>query len=121
ALAGIGGDELFAGYPSFRRALKFASAPKSSKRVLRAAAGVGRAVLNSSVRSRKFWELAGSNGSPEEIYRITRQLFAEEPWSQITGRRIGFAGAGAAIDDEDVVNAISRLELHGYMANTLLR
>ena len=121
ALSGLGGDELFAGYPSFRRALKFASATKSSKRVLRAAAGVGRAVLNSSVRSRKFWELAGSNGSPEEIYRITRQLFAEEPWSQITGRKIGLAGAGAAIDDEDVVNAISRLELHGYMANTLLR
>jgi asparagine synthase (glutamine-hydrolysing) len=121
ALSGLGGDELFAGYPSFRRALKFASVPKTSKRVLRAAAGVGRAVLNSSVRSQKFWELAKSNGSSEEVYRITRELFANEFLPRITGRGIGFADSGVEIDDQDVVNTISRLELQGYMANTLLR
>jgi asparagine synthase (glutamine-hydrolysing) len=44
ALSGLGGDELFAGYPSFRRALKFASLPGASKQVLRAAAGVGQHV-----------------------------------------------------------------------------
>ncbi len=35
ALSGLGGDELFAGYPSFRRAIKLSS--QMSKRVLRAA------------------------------------------------------------------------------------
>ena len=40
ALSGLGGDELFAGYPSFRRAMKLSS--PVSKRVLRAASGLGK-------------------------------------------------------------------------------
>ena len=108
ALSGLGGDELFGGYPSFRRALKFASLPSASKQVLRAAAGVGQHVLNGSVQRQKFWALAGSNGSPEEVYRISRQLFSNGLSTKPNG-------------DGDVVNRISQLELQGYMANTLLR
>ena len=110
ALSGLGGDELFGGYPSFRRALKFASLPAASKQVLRAAAGVGQHVLNGSVQRQKFWQLAGSDGSPEEVYRISRQLFAN-----------GFSPNERQNRDGDVVNKISQLELQGYMANTLLR
>ena len=110
ALSGLGGDELFAGYPSFRRALKFASLPAGSKQVLRAAAGVGQHVLNGSVQQQKFWQLATSDGSPEEVYRISRQLFPG-----------GFSANGIRNGDGDVVNKISQLELQGYMANTLLR
>ena len=107
-LSGLGGQELFSRYPSFRRALKLASLPNASRQVLRAAAGVGQRVLNSTVQQQKFWALAESNGSPEEVYRISRQLFA----SGVPAARNG---------DGDVVNRISRLELQGYMANTLLR
>ena len=126
ALSGLGGDELFAGYPSFRRALKFASVPKSSKRVLRAAAGLGTVVSSGSVRSRKFWRLMKSDGSVEEVYRITREVFAKEFLPRITTERNGSAEYGREECAEgesrkDVVNAISRLELRGYMANTLLR
>ena len=110
ALSGLGGDELFGGYPSFRRALKFASLPAASKQVLRAAAGVGQHLLNGSVQRQKFWQLAGSDGSPEEVYRISRQLFAN-----------GFSPNERQNRDGDVVNKISQLELQGYMANTLLR
>lgn len=108
ALSGLGGDELFGGYPSFRRALKFASLPNASKQVLRAAAGVGQHVLNGSVQRQKFWALAESDGSPEEVYRISRQLFPNGLSTKPNG-------------DGDVVNRISQLELQGYMANTLLR
>lgn len=108
ALSGLGGDELFGGYPSFRRALKFASLPSASKQVLRAAAGVGQHVLNGSVQRQKFWALAESDGSPEEVYRISRQLFPSNLSTKPNG-------------DGDVVNRISQLELQGYMANTLLR
>src|SRR6185503_1928093 len=42
ALSGLGGDELFAGYPSFRRALRFGAMSRVSKRFLRAASGFGK-------------------------------------------------------------------------------
>ena len=113
ALSGLGGDELFAGYPSFRRALKFASMPFGSRRVLRAAAAVGGSFSRGSVRREKFWQLASSRGSAAEVYQITRQLFSTTSLPQINTEKHG--------SETDVVNAISRLELEGYMANTLLR
>ena len=108
ALSGLGGDELFGGYPSFRRALRFGAMSQTTKRLLRAASGVA---LNGSVKRHKFWKLMDSDGRPEDVYRISRQLF---PVTQITRMN----GAEQVVD---IVNAISRLELKGYMTNTLLR
>jgi asparagine synthase (glutamine-hydrolysing) len=113
ALSGLGGDELFAGYPSFRRALKFASMARTSKRVLRAAAGVGGAFSRGSVWREKFWQLAASEGTEEEVYQISRQLFPTSALPQMKTEKHR--------PDTDIVNTISRLELQGYMANTLLR
>ena len=113
ALSGLGGDELFAGYPSFRRALKLASMRVGSRRALRAAAAVGGSFARGSVRREKFMRLVGSGGSPEEVYRICRQLFPMSFGPQMNTDEHRSA--------TDVVNAISRLELEGYMANTLLR
>lgn len=121
ALSGLGGDELFGGYPSFKRALKFASLPETSKRVLRAVAGVGKHTLNGSVQRHKFWQLAGSSGSPREVYEISRALFANSSFAGISGKGNGFAPLNENVDNRDVVNRISQLELQGYMANTLLR
>lgn len=124
ALSGLGGDELFAGYPSFRRALKFASLPKTSRRVLRAAAGVGKVALNGSIRREKFWELVESGDSAEKVYQTTRQLFSTTVLREIFGKKKnGLESQAATVDGNngDVVNAISRLEMQGYMANTLLR
>lgn len=121
ALSGVGGDELFAGYPSFRRALKLASMSNPATRVIQAAAGVGKHVLNGSVQREKFWELMESGGAPEEVYQITRRLFATHSLRQITSDKNGFSKTKGRRRENDVVNAISRLELQGYMANTLLR
>src|ERR1043165_6337204 len=86
ALSGLGGDELFAGYPTFRRALRFDAMSQMSKRVLRAASGIGQVALNGSVQRHKFWQLANSNGTAEDVYRISRQLFSAESVVRITGR-----------------------------------
>lgn len=115
ALSGLGGDELFAGYPSFRRALKLNAVPKASRRVLRVAAGVGQLALNGSVQREKFWQLAASDCTPTDVYRVTRQLFGP----RISRIKNGLKSSD--VSDDDIVNAISRLELRGYMANTLLR
>ena len=121
ALSGLGGDELFAGYPSFRRALRFGAITPASKRVLRAASGVGKFALNGSVQRQKFWQLMSSDGRPEDVYRISRQLFSRDVITQMTGRINANLARNGHRSDPDIVNAISRLEMRGYMTNTLLR
>lgn len=122
ALSGLGGDELFAGYPSFRRAIKFGSISPTSRRVLRAASGLGKLALNGSVQRRKFWQLVNSDCEPEDVYRISRQLFSRDSVSLMTGRDTGPPERkNGHRRQRDTVNAISHLELKGYMANILLR
>src|ERR1044072_3936913 len=119
ALSGLGGDELFAGYPSFRRALRFAAMSQASKQVLRVATGVGKFALSGSVQRHKFGQLMSSDGGPEDVYRVSRQLFSSDAISGMTGREV-MSGNGHK-HNGDIVNAISELELRGYMTNTLLR
>ena len=121
ALSGLGGDELFAGYPSFRRALRFGAMPQASKRFLRAASGVGKFALNGLVQRQKFWQLMNSDGGPEDVYRISRQLFSRGAVTELTGREASNHSSNGRRRDSDIINAISRLELRGYMTNTLLR
>lgn len=121
ALSGLGGDELFAGYPSFRRALRFDAMSPVSKRLLRAASGVGQLAVTGSVQRHKFWQLANGGGKPEDVYRISRQLFSVDAVKRITGRNGVEHAENGHQADGDIVNAISRLELTGYMTNTLLR
>lgn len=120
ALSGLGGDELFAGYPSFRRALKFGAMSSASKSFLRVASGVGKFALTGSVQRHKFWQLLNSDGRPEDVYRISRQLFSNDAIAELTGREASNYSSNGHRHDNDIVNAISRLELRGYMTNTLL-
>ena len=120
ALSGLGGDELFAGYPSFRRAIRLDAMSTVSKRVLWAAAGVGKVALNGSVQRHKLWDLANSHGDPPDVYRVSRQLFSSDSVTRMTGREARRAELHNG-NNHDAVNTISRLELKGYMTNTLLR
>jgi asparagine synthase (glutamine-hydrolysing) len=136
ALSGLGSDELFGGYPSFRRALKLQSISGPTKGLLRAVSGAGKRALNGSVQRKKFWQLAASKGQPLDVYNITRQLFPPDEVHNMSGFRISNLkegnGSQLATEDSfntqaqnrsssDLINAISQLELEGYMANTLLR
>src|SRR5258705_1104711 len=131
ALSGLGGDELFAGYPSFRRALRMQEMSDTTKRALRAASGVGKIALSSSVQRQKFWQLAASDGKPWDVYNVTRQLFSPDDIRKISDSQAQTANTlsrqprkvrnPCAIRNLDSVNDVSQLELQGYMANTLLR
>jgi asparagine synthase (glutamine-hydrolysing) len=123
ALSGLGGDEVFAGYPSFRRLQRLQSTSEITKRFLRSVSGVGKFAVNGSIRRNKFWQLASSQGTPQDVYRITRQLFPPEAVGILTSSRFDDSNWKDVDSGSDVdpINAMSRLELQGYMSNTLLR
>ncbi len=146
ALSGLGGDEIFAGYPSFRRALQFQRIPGFPRLLLSYASTLVALGVGQSVKLEKFRQLFRSAATPADVYEISRQLFAPRLAKRLLARSVhaalreeirrpkATAGNGARTqlgfeknltfhgpDALDTVNAISQLELKGYMANTLLR
>ena len=122
ALSGLGGDELFGGYPSFRRALTVQATNRMTKRLLKAVAPIGQRAQNGSAPRDKFWQLAAGDGSAASVYSISRQLFSDATVKSLSAA--GDNGLGVRLHSNgysDTFNAISKLELEGYMANTLLR
>jgi asparagine synthase (glutamine-hydrolysing) len=140
ALSGLGGDELFAGYPSFRRAKQLQKLAMFPQTVRYVAGAVGRIFLNGSSRNQKLWDLVESNCTSYAAYNISRRLFAPNevsalladlrppssdlwphaPCSTLPAFKSAIRNSQSEIDS-DVINAMSRYELQGYMANTLLR
>lgn len=121
ALSGLGGDELFGGYDSFRRANLLRKITAVPQPVRGAVADIGRTFFNGSVKRSKFWDFLQSDGSAAAGYNISRQLF-----SPLEIRRFGVAVQAPRVwpplpESRDTINAVSNLELQGYMANTLLR
>jgi asparagine synthase (glutamine-hydrolysing) len=134
ALTGLGADELFGGYPSFRevpKALRFArlmkALPSSMRRGLATVATIGRSQV---VRS-KMADMLGGEPSLRSMYLGRRRLMSD---SQMT--RLGLhpnplgltddyltTDATPDVDTEsmDAVRVISQLEFRLYQGNMLLR
>lgn len=126
-LSGLGGDELFGGYPSFRKVPRLAKlrqiaqfgGPLSAAAV-RMAGEVGGS------RFRRLNDLMSSPASLENAYAVFRGVYSRDEAQVLT---VHYAGACAAIDggvapassDPTVQDSISRLELTRYMRNQLLR
>ncbi len=134
ALSGLGGDEIFAGYSSFRsipRAERFGRTWKHVPRSLRGSlASVFSAVAPRNDQNRKLETLARANGRILHPYFLTRTLFTPDQTEDL------FPSADALIRQEaaasqcdslqraqalDPVNRVSYLESRCYMLNTLLR
>lgn len=120
ALSGLGGDELFAGYPSFARQAKLARAGVAAKAAGLAAKAAGRVAGRRGVVWEKAGELLSSGGAPEAVYAVTRRLFPPDDAGRLL-ERPGDGGMAARAPFADGTNAMSYLELTGYMRNTLLR
>ncbi len=82
ALSGVGGDELFAGYPSFSRLPRAAEIGRfwgrSSEQVRGFAGRALRLVGGTSVAASKAATAVETDGSIAALYPLTRQLFSDE-------------------------------------------
>jgi len=116
-LSGLGGDELFAGYPSFRRAhalARYARVPVPIRRLAASAA-----VRVGGVRGAKV-ALGLQRGAPADAaYLASRTLFGERQVDALCGAR--HTTGAPAPRGLSLLQQVSWRELTGYMRNTLLR
>jgi asparagine synthase (glutamine-hydrolysing) len=120
ALSGLGSDELFAGYPTFRRARWARMVARVPASVRKRLANVGRSVRNGLVYD-KLWDLLETDCTPLAAYRMSRQLFGVNEISALSHGRMPMLETPHPMFPSDEINEMSRLEMQGYMTGLLLR
>jgi asparagine synthase (glutamine-hydrolysing) len=142
ALSGLGGDELFAGYPSFARldrsARLFRFWSRTPAQVRTAAARAVQALGGSSFRVRKLAAMLESDGSLATLLPLTRQVLSldqrrallEPSWSEAAAGlpdpyvqllQQAFDGRPDGRSGADFLSRISYSEARTYMHDVLLR
>jgi asparagine synthase (glutamine-hydrolysing) len=135
ALSGLGGDEMFAGYSSFRtvpRMERFANAMANVPATIRSLLGSAFATLSpSNDQNRKLATLI-RNGPSLHPYFLSRMLFTPDRVAKLLAPTMkAFAasprtetraiGQVSRAQNLDPINRVSYLEARCYMLNTLLR
>ena len=130
ALTGIGGDELFAGYPGFMRFYKLnnASAGYQLSYPLRKLASL-LLKQSSSNRKKRLSELfAISDTSISNVYPIIRKIFSPDLIKQLVNTNVQQIGLEKMLKDElsaiekfDLFSQYSIAEYMGYTQHTLLK
>lgn len=137
ALSGLGGDEIFGGYPSFRRLQRLWPAARrwnqSPAALRRAAAGVLRRSGGGRVATDKAAAVLETDGSLAQMWPVTRQLFSVRDRLHILAARQAEPGTPADAYTPLLTRAfeeapeaglwarISYAESRGYMHDVLLR
>ena len=136
ALSGLGGDELFGGYPSFARLERlagYASALGQSPRPARRVAAAAVKLVGRSVGTAKAAALLETGGSLPEAFPILRQLFAPADraallapaWREAAAAEDPYAAllrdAAARCPDAGLMTLTSYAEARTYMHDVLLR
>ena len=130
ALTGIGGDELFAGYPGFMRYYKLnnASTGYQLSYPLRKLASL-LLKQSSSNRNKRFSELlAIKDTSISNVYPIIRKIFSPDLIRQLVNTNVQQIGLEKMLKDElrkigkfDLFSQYSIAEYMGYAQHTLLK
>jgi asparagine synthase (glutamine-hydrolysing) len=129
-LSGLGGDELFGGYPSFKLIPKLRQAQVIPKALLKWAAGLNKSLFPSDASTKmEHWAQGKFSGAHE--YFLIRALFCQDPVAKL------FADPKLAATEikkdyqrtqtlqsakcDDLFNHISYMETFHYLQNMLLR
>jgi len=134
-LSGLGADELFGGYPCFRRAIRLSRILESLSLIprclrSRAVAGLGFLARKPEAAA-KLCDLVGGDPSVAGITRSLRRALSNQRMQSLdlSSQRVGLAAdyleSGPdrldPILDGEPFNTVSRIELVHYMGDTLLR
>jgi asparagine synthase (glutamine-hydrolysing) len=138
ALSGLGGDEFFGGYPSFRRLGRLAPYGRlwrASPRGVRAAAAAAvRTLGRDSVSSSKAAALLESDGGLPQMFPVMRQMFLGTERAALLGEDLVAASASqgdpyvallesaeARRGNHGLLSLVSFAEARTYMHDVLLR
>jgi asparagine synthase (glutamine-hydrolysing) len=136
AWSGLGGDELFGGYPSFRRLSRavplLSQWARLPEPVRTAAAGLVRGGAPASVGADKIASALGSDGSVADLWPVTRQVFGAAERARLLREDSGhgddatayarlLSEAAEAFPQAPIGALISFAETRAYMHDVLLR
>ena len=126
-LSGLGGDELFGGYPSFREVPRLAK--WGHRAALAGPFGSAAALVVSAVggaRARRAHDLVTASADLDNAYSVFRGIYTRGEARALTEHYVGSSDAvvdpvsAGGLIDPTPEDAISRLELTRYMRNQLL-
>ena len=134
ALSGLGGDEIFAGYPYFRSFGSLLRMGAAARFLPHRVLTQGPEAFNGMPhRSRKLRALLSAGGDPAKTYAVLRGMFLTDERDSLLAPDLRSAAAAEASNLSDVsvtsdsgapwdpVNVFSKLEIANYLRNTLLR